>query len=423
MNIVDIIEKKKNNCELTKEEISFAVDSYLNGNINDSQMTSLLMAITINGMSFDETYNLTISMLNSGEIIDLSSINGIKVDKHSTGGVGDKTSLVVLPLVAACDVKIAKMSGRGLGYTGGTIDKLESIGGFNVNLERNDFIDQVNKINLALVSQSGNLVPADKKIYALRDVTGTTESIPLIVSSIMSKKLASGADKIVLDVKVGKGAFMKNIDDARELAKNMVKIGNSFGKETVAILTNMDYPLGYTVGNSLEVLESIDTLDCKGETNFTKLCLLIASYMVSLGKNMDLEEAYKEVEEVYKNKKGLNKFYEFIKAQGGDINNIKISSNEIDIISKEEGYITDIDTISLAELVSNLGAGRKEKDDIINHKVGIKLLKRINDNVKPGDILMKVYTEDKIEIEDYLKAITIGNNKIEEPKIIYEVIK
>ena len=423
MNIVDIIEKKKNNCELTKEEISFAVDSYLNGNINDSQMTSLLMAITINGMSFDETYNLTISMLNSGEIIDLSSINGIKVDKHSTGGVGDKTSLVVLPLVAACGVKIAKMSGRGLGYTGGTIDKLESIGGFNVNLERNDFIDQVNKINLALVSQSGNLVPADKKIYALRDVTGTTESIPLIVSSIMSKKLASGADKIVLDVKVGKGAFMKNIDDARELAKNMVKIGNSFGKETVAILTNMDYPLGYTVGNSLEVLESIDTLDCKGETNFTKLCLLIASYMVSLGKNMDLEEAYKEVEEVYKNKKGLNKFYEFIKAQGGDINNIKISSNEIDIISKEEGYITDIDTISLAELVSNLGAGRKEKDDIINHKVGIKLLKRINDNVKPGDILMKVYTEDKIEIEDYLKTITIGNNKIEEPKIIYEVIK
>ena len=327
MNIVDIIEKKKNNCELTKEEISFTVDNYLNGNINDSQMTSLLMAITINGMSFDETYNLTISMLNSGEIIDLSSINGIKVDKHSTGGVGDKTSLVVLPLVAACDVKIAKMSGRGLGYTGGTIDKLESIGGFNVNLERNDFIDQVNKINLALVSQSGNLVPADKKIYALRDVTGTTESIPLIVSSIMSKKLASGADKIVLDVKVGKGAFMKNIDDARELAKNMVKIGNSFGKETVAILTNMDYPLGYTVGNSLEVLESIDTLDCKGETNFTKLCLLIASYMVSLGKNIDLDEAYKEVEEVYKNKKGLNKFYEFIKAQGGDINNIKISYN------------------------------------------------------------------------------------------------
>ena len=423
MNIVDIIEKKKNNCELTKEEISFTVDNYLNGNINDSQMTSLLMAITINGMSFDETYNLTISMLNSGEIIDLSSINGIKVDKHSTGGVGDKTSLVVLPLVAACDVKIAKMSGRGLGYTGGTIDKLESIGGFNVNLERNDFIDQVNKINLALVSQSGNLVPADKKIYALRDVTGTTESIPLIVSSIMSKKLASGADKIVLDVKVGKGAFMKNIDDARELAKNMVKIGNSFGKETVAILTNMDYPLGYTVGNSLEVLESIDTLDCKGETNFTKLCLLIASYMVSLGKNIDLDEAYKEVEEVYKNKKGLNKFYEFIKAQGGDINNIKISSNEIDIISKEEGYITDIDTISLAELVSNLGAGRKEKDDIINHKVGIKLLKRINDNVKPGDILMKVYTEDKIEVEDYLKTITIGNNKIEEPKIIYEIIK
>ena len=217
MNIVDIIEKKKNNCELTKEEISFTVDNYLNGNISDSQMTSLLMAITINGMSFDETYNLTISMLNSGEIIDLSSISGIKVDKHSTGGVGDKTSLVVLPLVAACDVKIAKMSGRGLGYTGGTIDKLESIGGFNVNLERNDFIDQVNKINLALVSQSGNLVPADKKIYALRDVTGTTESIPLIVSSIMSKKLASGADKIVLDVKVGKGAFMKNIDLEKKL--------------------------------------------------------------------------------------------------------------------------------------------------------------------------------------------------------------
>lgn len=423
MNIKDIIIKKKDKKELTHEEIKYVIDNYMNDNIKDYQMSSLLMAILLNGMSFDETFYLTNEMLNSGDRIDLSKIDGIKLDKHSTGGVGDKTSFVVLPLVAASGIKIAKMSGRGLGYTGGTIDKLESIKGFNINLSEEDFIKQVNDINLALVSQSGNLVPADKKIYALRDVTGTTDSIPLIASSIMSKKLASGADKILLDVKVGKGAFMKNIDDARKLAKTMVEIGKRFNKEVVALITNMDYPLGNTIGNALEVEEAIEILNGKGNKNFTDLCLIISSYMVSMGKNISIIEAFNIVKEKFDNKEGLNKLYEFISYQGGDLNKLKINDSYISIYSDKEGYITDIDTLYLAMLCTNLGAGRNKKDDILDLSAGIRLVKNINDKVNKNDEIMRVYSKKEIDKEEFLKTIKITSEKQKNIKIVYEVIK
>lgn len=423
MNIVEIIEKKKNKEELTFNEIKYAVEGYIIGIVKDYQMSALLMAIVLNGMSEDETFNLTKIMLDSGDKIDLSNINGIKVDKHSTGGIGDKTSLVVLPIVASCDVPVAKMSGRGLGFTGGTIDKLESIEGFKTSMDEEDFIKQVNKINIALISQTGNLVPADKKIYALRDVTGTTESIPLIASSIMSKKLASGSDKIVLDVKVGKGAFMKNLSDARKLAELMVKIGNNSGKETVALLSNMDYPLGRTIGNGLEVQEAIDTLLGNGDSRFLNLCLVLASYMVSLGKNISLEKALEEVEESYKNKKGYEKLKEFVSAQGGNIDNIEISSSKIEIISDKEGYITNIDSLHLAELSNSLGAGRTKKEDSIDHGVGIKLEKVYGDKVNKGDILCYVYTNKSIDEKEYRNCFNIEDDILDDIKVIYDVIK
>lgn len=423
MNIVEIIEKKKNKEELTFNEIKYAVEGYIIGIVKDYQMSALLMAIVLNGMSEDETFNLTKIMLDSGDKIDLSNINGIKVDKHSTGGIGDKTSLVVLPIVASCGVPVAKMSGRGLGFTGGTIDKLESIEGFKTSMDEEDFIKQVNKINIALISQTGNLVPADKKIYALRDVTGTTESIPLIASSIMSKKLASGSDKIVLDVKVGKGAFMKNLSDARKLAELMVKIGNNSGKETVAFLTNMDYPLGRTIGNGLEVQEAIDTLLGNGDSRFLNLCLVLASYMVSLGKNISLEKALEEVEESYKNKKGYEKLKEFVRAQGGNIDNIEISSSKIEIISDKEGYITNIDSLYLAELSNSLGAGRTKKEDSIDHGVGIKLEKVYGDKVNKGDILCYVYTNKSIDEKEYRDCFNIEDDILDDIKVIYDVIK
>ena len=423
MNIIEIVNKKNNNEILLKEEIEYVVNNYVSGQINDEDMTEFLKSVMDNGMTFEETYDLTVTMLNSGNIMSFNEVEGIIVDKHSTGGVGDKTSFVVLPLAASCGVKIVKMSGRGLGFTGGTVDKLESINGFKTEIDYNDLIRQVNNINIVMISQSNNLVPADKKIYALRDVTNTTESIPLIASSIMSKKLASGSDKIVLDVKVGKGAFMKNLKDARELAKTMVSIGNKYGKETIAILTNMDYPLGYSIGNSIEVIEALDTLNNKGEEKFTKLCLALASYMVSLGKNISMDKAVQEVEDAYFNKIGLNKFKELISYQGGDINNIDIPNKSIEIYSDKDGYITDIDTMKLALLCNDLGAGRKHKGDPINHKVGIKLNKKINEFVKQGELLLQVFTEDDINESEYLNSIVISDSKIEEPKIIYEVIE
>ena len=378
--IKDIINKKENKLELTKEEIEYVINNYVNDSILDEDMTLFLNAITNTGMTIEETYNLTIAMLNSGDKIDLSSIEGIKVDKHSTGGIGDKTTFVVLPLAASLGVKIAKMSGRGLGYTGGTIDKLESIPGFKTTITNEEFIKEVNDINMALVSQTENLVPADKKIYALRDVTGNVESIPLIASSIMSKKLASGSDKIVLDVKVGKGAFMKSIDDARNLARIMVDIGNKHGKETIAILTNMDYPLGNAVGNSLEVIDAIKTLEGKGNKNFTNLCIILASYMVSIARSISIEDAIDLVKQNLYNGKGLEKFREFVKYQGGELSKIE-TCKCVEIYSDKSGYLIDIDTMKLAELVRDLGAGRKNKEDTIDHAVGVEIFKHINDKV------------------------------------------
>lgn len=423
MNIIDIITKKKNKEILSYDEIKYAVNEYLKDNVKDYQMSSLLMAIVLNGMSEEETFNLTKVMLDSGDRMNLSKIKGVKVDKHSTGGIGDKTTLVVGPLAAACGVPVAKMSGRGLGFTGGTIDKLESIKGFNTSISENDFIDQVNKIGIALVSQTGNLVPADKKIYALRDVTGTTESIPLIASSIMSKKLASGADKIVLDIKVGKGAFMKNIDDARVLAQTMIGIGKRFNKEVVAILTNMNYPLGLTIGNGLEVKEAISVLDGHGEERFTKLCIVLASYMVSIGKNINVEDATDLVIEKLKNKEGLNKLKELVKYQSGDINNIEICKNKIEIKSTKSGYITDIDSIKLASLANSLGAGRKSKDDAINYGVGIELCKKVNDKIEKNDTLGYVFTTDTINQDEFNSAFVVNDTNIDEISIIYEVLK
>ena len=422
MNIKDIINKKENKLELTKEEIDYVVNNYVNGNISDEDMTLLLNAITKNDMTTKETYDLTISMLNSGDKIDLSSIEGKKIDKHSTGGIGDKTTFVVLPLAASLGVKIAKMSGRGLGYTGGTIDKLESIPGFKTTITNEEFIKEVNDINMAIVSQTENLVPADKKIYALRDVTGNVESIPLIASSIMSKKLASGSDKIVLDVKVGKGAFMKNIEDAKRLSRLMVDIGNNHGKETIAILTNMDYPLGNTVGNSLEVIDAIKTLEGKGDKNFTNLCIILASYMVSLSKSISVEDAIDMVKNNLYNGEGLKKFKEFVKYQGGDLEGIK-TSNSIEIYSDKSGYLTDIDTMKLALLVRDLGAGRINKNDNIDHTVGVELFKHINDKVEENDLLLKVYTSKEIDKSEYLNLFTISDKNIDDIKIVFDIIK
>lgn len=423
MNIINIIEKKKNREELSYEELKYAVENYLSGEVKDYQMSALLMAIVLNGMSEKETFNLTDIMLNSGEKMDLSNIEGIKVDKHSTGGIGDKTSLIVLPLAASCGVKVAKMSGRGLGFTGGTIDKLESIKGFNTKLKEKDFISQVNKIGISLVSQTNNLVPADKKIYALRDVTGTTESIPLIASSIMSKKLASGSDKILLDVKVGKGAFMKNISDARKLAKLMVKIGKMAGRETIALLTNMDYPLGRTIGNGLEVKEAMDLLCKKGDINFLNLCIVEASYMVSLSKGISITEAIDLVKKNYENKSGYNKLLEFVSAQNGNIKKISIDKKITPIVSKTSGYIVDIDTLELANLANSLGAGRKTKEDEINYGVGIKLNKVYGDKIEKGEIIAYIVSNGKVDTDNYYNIFKIGGEKPEKIKMIYEVIK
>ena len=423
MNIKDIVIKKDNKEELTYEELKYVVDNYINGNINDEDMTKFLKSVLKNDMTYDETYNLTKVMIESGDVIDLSKINGIVVDKHSTGGVGDKTTLVVAPLVASCDSKVAKMSGRSLGYTGGTIDKLESIKGFKTNLTIDEFINQVNDINIALTSQTGNLVPADKKIYALRDVTGTTESIPLIASSIMSKKIASGANKIVLDVKVGKGAFMKNIDDARRLSETMIAIGKMFNKEVVAVLTNMDYPLGTSIGNSFEVKEAIDTLNGNGDERFTNLCVSLASYMVSLSKNIEYLDAFDLVVSKLNNKEGLNKFYELVKAQKGDIASLEYATHKYEIKADKEGYLVDIDTLSLAKFVNSLGAGRINKTDEINHRVGMVLNKNINDKIEENDTLGYVFSDNEIDTSNIKDYFTIKKDNIDEISIILDVIK
>lgn len=408
MNIIKIIENKKNKLELSYEEIKYTINGYLNNEIKDYQMSSLLMAITINGMSKKETFDLTEIMLNSGEKINLTNIEGIVVDKHSTGGVGDKTTLILAALVASCGVKVAKMSGRGLGYTGGTIDKLESIN-VNTQMRFENFVDQVNNIGVAIVGQMGNLVPADKKIYALRDVTGTVESIPLIASSIMSKKLASGADKIVIDLKIGNGALIKNMEDAKTLANLMIEIGKENNKQVVCIISDMNQPLGYAIGNSLEVLESIDVLKNKGPKDVKELVITLATYMVSMAKKISYEDAQIEVTKNLENNRAYEKFKELVNIQGGNIEKIKIAPKVFSVKSVKQGYITEINTSKLGEIVKLIGGGRTKKEDRINYGVGIVLNKKIGDYVNKDEELLKIYLDDKdMQIGEILSCFEYG---------------
>ncbi len=424
MTIIDIINKKRLKKELTREEIKFAVNGYLDSTIKDYQMSSLLMAILLNGMTDRETIDLTDIMLKSGDIIDLSKIDGIVVDKHSTGGVGDKVTLVLAPLLASLGIKIAKMSGRGLGHTGGTIDKLESIKGFNTKISEDKFIEQVNNINIALVGQTGNLVPADKKIYALRDVTGTVESIPLIASSIMSKKLASGADIIMIDVKVGSGALMKTLEDAKELARIMVKIGKSYRKPTICLITNMDEPLGYSIGNSLEVQEAINTLKGNGPKDLLEVVMTLSSIIIGAVNKISNSDAKDLLFKQLNNGEAYNKFVELVQAQGGDINKIAISNKVYSIKSNKEGFINHIDALRLGEIAKNLGAGRNTLDDKIDYEVGLVLNKKVGDYVEKDEELLKVYAKDKgANVNEIINCFRIDKELEAVPKLILDIVK
>ncbi len=423
MNIIDIILKKKNKEELTEEEIKYVVEGFTNGSICDYQMSSLLMAITINDMTDNEVIYLTKYMMLSGNTIDLSFLDNV-VDKHSTGGVGDKTTLIIAPIVAACSCKVAKMSGKGLGYTGGTIDKLESIPGFRTNLSKDEFIHEIEDIGMAITSQTDDVALADKKIYALRDVTGTTESIPLIASSIMSKKIASGSKKLVIDLKVGEGALVKDIESARRLGNLMIKIGKENGMEVICLLTNMNIPLGNNVGNSLEVLEAINTLYYNKESNLQKLCISLASYMVSLGRNISYEEANNMVLDAIRSKKAYNKFLEFVLYQHGDITKLPKSNKIYEIKSDTSGYLTDISSLEIAKLSMHLGAGRQNKDDKIDYSAGIIINKNINDYVNINDTILTLYTNKDVPLFDKNKLFKISDNiNNDNSSLIYEIIK
>ncbi len=423
MNIIDIILKKKNKEELTEEEIKYVVEGFTNGSICDYQMSSLLMAITINDMTDNEVIYLTKYMMLSGNTIDLSFLDNV-VDKHSTGGVGDKTTLIIAPIVAACSCKVAKMSGKGLGYTGGTIDKLESIPGFRTNLSKDEFIHEIEDIGMAITSQTDDVALADKKIYALRDVTGTTESIPLIASSIMSKKIASGSKKLVIDLKVGEGALVKDIESARRLGNLMIKIGKENGMEVICLLTNMNIPLGNNVGNSLEVLEAINTLYYNKESNLQKLCISLASYMVSLGRNISYEEANNMVLDVIRSKKAYNKFLEFVLYQHGDITKLPKSNKIYEVKSDISGYLTDISSLEIAKLSMHLGAGRQNKDDKIDYSAGIIINKNINDYVNINDTILTLYTNKDVPLFDKNKLFKISDNiNNDNSSLIYEIIK
>ena len=423
MNIIDIILKKKNKEELTEEEIKYVVEGFTNGSICDYQMSSLLMAITINDMTDNEVIYLTKYMMLSGNTIDLSFLDNV-VDKHSTGGVGDKTTLIIAPIVAACSCKVAKMSGKGLGYTGGTIDKLESIPGFRTNLSKDEFIHEIEDIGMAITSQTDDVAWADKKIYALRDVTGTTESIPLIASSIMSKKIASGSKKLVIDLKVGEGALVKDIESARRLGNLMIKIGKENGMEVICLLTNMNIPLGNNVGNSLEVLEAINTLYYNKESNLQKLCVCLASYMVSLGKGISYEEANNMVLDAIRSKKAYNKFLEFVLYQHGDITKLPKSNKIYEVKSDTSGYLTDISSLEIAKLSMHLGAGRQNKDDKIDYSAGIIINKNINDYVNINDTILTLYTNKDVPLFDKNKLFKISDNiNNDNSSLIYEIIK
>ena len=431
MRMIDIIEKKRDGKSLTKEEIEFFVNGYTHGEVPDYQASSLAMAIFFQDMNDEERAALTMSMVNSGEKIDLSDINGIKVDKHSTGGVGDTTTLVLAPLVAAVGVPVAKMSGRGLGHTGGTIDKLESVKGFNVEISEKDFIKLVNDNQVAVIGQSGNLTPADKKLYALRDVTGTVNSIPLIASSIMSKKIAAGADAIVLDVKTGSGAFMKTLDDAEALAHAMVRIGNNVGRNTMAIISDMSQPLGKAIGNALELKEAIATLKGNGPKDLTELVLTLGSQMVVLAeKATSLDEARQMLIDAIKTGKALNKFKTFLSNQGGDDSivdspeKLPSAKYQVEFKAKKDGYITEIIANEIGVASMMLGAGRQTKEDVIDLGVGIVLNKKVGEHVEKGENILTIHTNTK-EIDDILykldNSITI-ESKGETPTLIHKII-
>ncbi len=390
--ILDIINKKANKYELTKEELETILLGYLNDEVKDYQMSAFLMAICINDMSDSEIFALTDIFIKSGDVLDLSFIDEIKVDKHSTGGVGDKTTLIVAPLVASCNVPVIKMSGRGLGYTGGTIDKLESIPGFKVDLTEDEIKKQAEDIGIVITSQTKDLAPLDKKVYALRDVTATTNSIPLIASSIMSKKIAGGADKIVIDIKVGNGALIKTKEEAERLSSLLIKIGSYYQKEVRTVISNMDRPLGHNIGNKLEILEAIDVLKGNVKGELLNLSLELATKMVSMGKGISEEEAKKEVKENLENGKALKKFIEFVKYQHGNIEESEINAKVYNIKSNKNGTLKDINALSIAKLSESLGAGRKSKDDEIDYNAGVVIKKDIGDEIKEGDVLASLYT-------------------------------
>lgn len=433
MRFVDIINKKREKLELSNEEIQFWIDGVVDGSIPDYQTSSLLMAIVLNGMTDGETAYLAKAMMMSGDIIDLSSIKGIKADKHSTGGVGDKTSMALGPMVAACGLKVAKMSGRGLGHTGGTLDKLESIEGFDCFLTEEQFKKQVDEIGLAIIGQTGDLVPADKKLYALRDVTGTVNSIPLIASSIMSKKLASGSDTILLDVKYGEGAFMHTIEDATKLAQAMISIGNNLGRNTMAMITDMNQPLGNAIGNSIEIIEAVETLKGHGPEDFTELCMQAAEIMLMQGKAAESkEEARKMLEDAIKSGRAFEKFKEMVKAQGGNVEMIEDTSLlptakfMTEIKAERDGNVKVLHSEKLGILAMHLGAGRATKEDDVNHAVGIKINCKKGDKIKKGDVICYVYHDSKLSdewIRQLHESFVLTDEAVAKSRLIEKVLK
>lgn len=434
MNILDIIAKKRDKKELTKEEIEFFINEYTKGNIADYQASALIMAIYINGMNSKETTDLTLAMVNSGETLDLSSISDIVVDKHSTGGVGDKITIILMPIIASLGIPVAKMSGRGLGFTGGTVDKLESIPGYNTALSIQDFIKNVKQIGISVIGQTMNLAPADKKIYALRDTISCVDSMPLIASSIMSKKIASGANKIVLEVTCGNGAFMKNKQDAIKLAEEMREIGKLANKETVSVLTNMNEPIGKTIGNTLEIIEAVEALKGNMTEDIETIVTTIGAYIIKLsgcGDNID-ENKLKIIESI-KNKKAYNKFLELVSKQSGDISFIENTEKFekakyiIPVIAKEEGYISKLNALTVGKISVNLGAGRMRKEDTIDNEVGIVLNKKIGDKVEFEDVLAYIHANDeekgKRAVEDMYSAYKLSSEKVSKPEHILGIVE
>ncbi|ANF97941.1 MULTISPECIES: pyrimidine-nucleoside phosphorylase [Paenibacillus] len=431
MRMVDLIEKKRDGKELTTEEINFIVEGYTNGDVPDYQMSAFNMAVFFQDMTERERADLTMAMVNSGETIDLSAIEGVKVDKHSTGGVGDTTTLVLAPLVAALDIPVAKMSGRGLGHTGGTIDKLEAVEGFHVEITKDEFIKLVNESKIAVIGQSGNLTPADKKLYALRDVTATVNSIPLIASSIMSKKIAAGADAIVLDVKTGAGAFMKTPEDAKELAHAMVSIGNNVGRKTMAVISDMSQPLGLAIGNSLEIQEAIDTLKGQGPKDLEELCFALGSQMVFLAnKASSLEEAEQKLREVIANGKALEKFKLFLANQGGDASvvdhpeRLPQAKFHIEVPAKQDGVVAELVADEIGTAAMLLGAGRATKESEIDLAVGLMLNKKVGDSVKAGESLVTIHSN-RENVDDVM-AMLYENIRIADhadaPTLVYGTV-